>query len=353
MPWELGRLQNLVRLDVSYNRLAGLIPGQLTWLHNLEVFAAQDNELDGPVPWNIGSSPSLERVLLRGNEITGDLAENVQLDGLSYWAVEESSVDTGNSGSTAGSVIGTHLLRDVPIHVEQPSVRRAISEVMSALVIQDGLVRVRNQYVPRWIDREQLDEVVDHLNDTVRESIGSLAIAEDLVRVLEVHVGDKAIELFPAAADSPSTLVGGIAARGRRGNPEWTRHPRALHEVEFDCSSLNAQHPHVSSTEPGKIKGKVGGSCTVPIAGVTLTLHSYLSKRDCWWIFCWWGVVDSSGPHTRSGPTARWNPNTTAVRTHCADGLYATTATICPSYVPEHRSVCGYKSSGPVFVSCP
>ncbi len=370
LPWELGRLQKLVRLDVSRNNLEGEIPAELGWLPNLEILAAQHNRLVGHIPWQLGEITSLKRLLLSGNELAGIVPP--ELDGLRYAAHQRpSSIATGvgqaydflegetlfidlTKDSSSWTDSGTGLLHEVTTNIELPQARLAVAGVMNALVIQNGLMFVRESYIPQWIDSEQLKYIVEGINAKVRAAPSHIASEDALIFTLETYRGET-IDMLSAHPISPATLPwNGIGDEIGRHENLVVPMSQPSHYVQFDCSQIKAHNPHYSREEV--IKAKTSGYCEIPAshAEVSLTLYNHLRKKRCWSFLCWWSVVATSGPHTRHGPVARWNERTTSVRAVCRNGTYSTLAKICPgNYSDDHYGRCGYRWSRPVPIDCP
>ena len=64
----LGRV---TALDLSTNRLQGIIPTELSHLTNLEVLNLRGNQLSGEIPAELSRLTNLKRIFLSGNQLTG------------------------------------------------------------------------------------------------------------------------------------------------------------------------------------------------------------------------------------------------------------------------------------------
>ena len=73
IPPELGRLTNLVVLDLSSNELTGAIPSELGLMTNLRVLNLGDNQLTGEIPPELGALIELEDLFLGGSPLTGTI----------------------------------------------------------------------------------------------------------------------------------------------------------------------------------------------------------------------------------------------------------------------------------------
>ncbi|MYC31134.1 MAG: hypothetical protein F4X65_13770 [Chloroflexi bacterium] len=71
VPTVLGDLSDLVELSLGTNRLTGAIPRSLGSLGNLEVLALGNNHLSGAIPSQLGNLSNLEQLELAGNRLTG------------------------------------------------------------------------------------------------------------------------------------------------------------------------------------------------------------------------------------------------------------------------------------------
>ncbi len=73
IPPELGTLDHLQALDLSYNGLAGPIPPELGALDQLTELSLRGNRLTGPIPEELGQLTSLTVLDLSHNELTGEI----------------------------------------------------------------------------------------------------------------------------------------------------------------------------------------------------------------------------------------------------------------------------------------
>ena len=83
IPAELGDLDRLERLELSYNNVTGLIPAELGSLHNLQGLGLASNSLTGLIPVELGNLHNLVGLSLARNSLTGSIpAELGRLDNL-------------------------------------------------------------------------------------------------------------------------------------------------------------------------------------------------------------------------------------------------------------------------------
>ncbi|PPD96111.1 hypothetical protein GOBAR_DD06848 [Gossypium barbadense] len=73
IPHEIGRLKNLVTLDLSFNMLVGPIPSSVSNLTNLASLFLQSNQLNGSIPKDIGRLKNLVELHLSFNRLSGHI----------------------------------------------------------------------------------------------------------------------------------------------------------------------------------------------------------------------------------------------------------------------------------------
>jgi hypothetical protein len=71
LPPEVGLLFNLSVLDLSYNQLTGSIPPQIGKFQFLQYMRMSDNLLTGPIPSELGNCVKLEVLDLSRNNLSG------------------------------------------------------------------------------------------------------------------------------------------------------------------------------------------------------------------------------------------------------------------------------------------
>ena len=76
IPTEMGRLQNLIFIDLDFNELTGSLPTELYQLVNLTQLDLNNNFLSGPVN-GLGAFTLLEFMQLHENLFTGTIPEAV------------------------------------------------------------------------------------------------------------------------------------------------------------------------------------------------------------------------------------------------------------------------------------
>jgi len=96
----------VMKIDLIYNNLSGIIPTQFWELINLKLAFLQLNQLTGSIPPEIGQLINLEWLVLNNNQLTGSIPPEIgQLLNLEYryaiWEHKDFKVDAlffGDSG---------------------------------------------------------------------------------------------------------------------------------------------------------------------------------------------------------------------------------------------------------------
>ena len=73
IPADLGKLSKLRRLDLNQNNMSGIIPAELGQLRNLEELDLSQNKLSGSIPSELGRFEKLQQLLLDWNNLTGSM----------------------------------------------------------------------------------------------------------------------------------------------------------------------------------------------------------------------------------------------------------------------------------------
>ena len=76
IPSEIGRLSNLIFIDLDFNQLTGTLPTQLYTLVNMTQLDLNNNRLQGKIE-GIESFSKLEFLQLHSNGFTGTIPEQV------------------------------------------------------------------------------------------------------------------------------------------------------------------------------------------------------------------------------------------------------------------------------------
>ncbi|KAM0013479.1 putative non-specific serine/threonine protein kinase [Helianthus debilis subsp. tardiflorus] len=77
LPLQLGKLKNLVHIDLNGNSISGSIPDSIGNLSSLQTLELGSNLISGPIPDSIGRLSSLLSMYLPSNSITGPLPESL------------------------------------------------------------------------------------------------------------------------------------------------------------------------------------------------------------------------------------------------------------------------------------
>ncbi|KVI10052.1 Leucine-rich repeat-containing protein [Cynara cardunculus var. scolymus] len=93
IPYRLGKLQNLVTLDLAFNHISGTLPDSLGRLSFLRKLILNVNSISGLIPDSLGNLTSLEWLEISFNNFNGTLPESVgQLGKLTYLSVHHNSL---------------------------------------------------------------------------------------------------------------------------------------------------------------------------------------------------------------------------------------------------------------------
>ena len=73
IPPQIGMLESLEVLHLTYSKLTGPIPRELGNLQRLRHIGLESNELTGPIPSELGYLPQLKSLILAENDLTGPI----------------------------------------------------------------------------------------------------------------------------------------------------------------------------------------------------------------------------------------------------------------------------------------
>ncbi|PID48114.1 MAG: Two component regulator three Y domain protein [Proteobacteria bacterium] len=77
IPSEIGNLEYLELLNLSFNKLTGQIPSEIGELTKLKYLRLWDNKLTGPIPSEIGNLSELQDLSIRDNNLTGSIPSEI------------------------------------------------------------------------------------------------------------------------------------------------------------------------------------------------------------------------------------------------------------------------------------
>ncbi|KAK9947312.1 hypothetical protein M0R45_002943 [Rubus argutus] len=78
VPMELSKMDMVLAIDLSSNNLSDTIPSQLGSCIALESLNISSNSLQGPVPVSIGKLPFLQKLDVSSNQLAGEIPESLQ-----------------------------------------------------------------------------------------------------------------------------------------------------------------------------------------------------------------------------------------------------------------------------------
>merc|ERR1711937_1011946 len=74
IPGWFFRFEDLVYLDVGYNRFSGTLPDNIPdTAPDLRIMYMENNHLSGTIPSTLGNAPRMQNLFLHGNQLTGDI----------------------------------------------------------------------------------------------------------------------------------------------------------------------------------------------------------------------------------------------------------------------------------------
>ena len=77
LPKEIGKLTNLQRLYLDSNKLEGEIPKEIGKLTNLQSLSLFSNKLEGKIPKEIGKLTNLQKLFLDNNKLEGEIPKEI------------------------------------------------------------------------------------------------------------------------------------------------------------------------------------------------------------------------------------------------------------------------------------
>ena len=166
LPLELGGLAELKRLNLSYNRLSGNIPPELTGsLTKLERLDLSANRLSGSVPPELGGLAKLEYLTLRRNRLSGNIPPELGgLTELEYLALS-----------------GNRLFGDIPSELA------GLTELAILDLESNGLSGVIPPELGGLPELERLDLSYNRLSGSIPPELASPA------KLRELHLGDNGL----------------------------------------------------------------------------------------------------------------------------------------------------------------
>ncbi len=111
IPDAIGKLNNLINLDLSNNQLSGAVPASLGKLKNLTLLNLDYNQLSGTFPQELGSLVKLKYLSMAGNSLSGNLpAAMGNLTALQYLYLFENKF-SGSIPTTVSNLLALEELQ--------------------------------------------------------------------------------------------------------------------------------------------------------------------------------------------------------------------------------------------------
>ncbi len=265
LPVELGNLDQLTRLVLSYNRLSGSIPSELGDLSNLErlalsgnylsgsipalgdlsdlkVLDLSSNSLSGSIPTELGDLSNLESLVLSGNSLSGSIPTELgDLSNLERLALSGNSL-SGSIPTELGDLSklesldlsGNSLNGSIPSWLGDLSNLKELNLSGTSLVGSiptelDGLSKL-----------ESLDLSGNSLNGSIPSWLG------DLSNLKELNLsGTSLVGSIPTELDGLSNLESlDLSGNSLNGSiPSWLGDLSNLKELNLSGTSLSGSIP--------------------------------------------------------------------------------------------------------------
>lgn len=370
IPWSVGSIQTLKRLDLSNNQLWGDIPSTLGELQSLESLGLQHNQLTGAVPQALAQVGSLRRLILNNNSLTGIVPSgfgqmspgmHVRIDNNPTRFENFANLDSlsleGTDIPSMGQISGRDLLDETTIVLGDNQAAEFVRATMSAISVRDGFLSIESEKLPQNANVEQLEEVIDAVNDGLRESGDRIRSVNDLERIFELYEGPR-LQIpdmesnSPAESNSPTfeamnplssagnsfghdfgSSTGssvGVSAKqsslnmagGGAGVTKQVREPAGI-----NCPGTKANEPHSSVYRDGYIHGKARVKCAYafgPAQTITYKPESRLQSMRQFFTYTFWVNVGEPKKVTESGDPIDIHHNRLIANVPCGLGVYRT-----------------------------
>ena len=95
IPAEIGALDGLTMLDLSFNQICGHLPSEIGRLTSLNDIYLPYNRLEGPLPAELGALTALKRLYLHDNNFIGEIPSTLaNLTNLDILSLSNNNFDT-------------------------------------------------------------------------------------------------------------------------------------------------------------------------------------------------------------------------------------------------------------------
>ena len=300
IPWSIGSIKTLKRLDLSNNQLSGSIPGTLGNLQSLESLGLHHNQLAGPIPQELTRIGTLRRVMLNHNNLTGAVPSGLELTNSGMHVRIDSNPVTFDKPASpdrlsleeidipaAGRISGVDLLDETTVVLGNTQAAEFIRATMSVLFVRDGYLAIASAELPPSVDIKRFEEVIDKINNDLRESGDRIHSIDDLERVFELYEGPRlhipdmegqgGVDRFEATNPSSSAGNGFGYDFGSSAGSGF-------------CPGTKAHLAHISRTQRsrGSVIGKAFVDCVYafgPAQTITYEAYPYLQQWAIHWFY--------------------------------------------------------------------
>lgn len=94
LPEEIGNLNELEDLRISFNQLEGILPKSFWYLNKLKYFECYNNKIEGEIPEEIGDMKNLEQFRINENQFSGTLPKSIEkLQSLTYFSIGSNNIN--------------------------------------------------------------------------------------------------------------------------------------------------------------------------------------------------------------------------------------------------------------------
>lgn len=214
IPWSFSRLDSLKRLDLSHNQLTGSIPKELAELPSLRALGLHQNRLTGSIPWELSRIETLQRLIVNGNYLTGPVPPELhEMQGLAHLNIEDNPLGWPSDApipKRSKHIDGMDALDESTRIIDNPQARVFIRKLMGAISVRDGFLHLDAETLPAGAGPVEIKNQLDDINQRLRDAGETIESANDLERVLELHGRAAVVAPEAASLGSRSYTAGAV-----------------------------------------------------------------------------------------------------------------------------------------------